>query len=118
MGARCKVGWSLGLFSALSVWLFAQQFLLAWRRHRGVLPVAIVPLIAIAVLAMAMNHNVRWILLGEDYTRRLYVTIGVFVVLTLVNAVYSAFHKVWSVAAASALVCAAWFFVGVVNSAV
>ena len=67
---------------------------------------------------MAMNHNLRWILLGEDYTRRLYVTIGVFVVLTLGNAVYSAFHRVWSVAAASALVCAAWFFVGVVNSAV
>lgn len=106
------------VFCAIGLALPAVLLFLAWRRRRTVLPVAIVPLIAIAVLAMAMNHDVRWILLGADYTRRLYVTIGVFIVLTLVNAVYSVFQRVWSVAAASALICAAWIFVGVVNSVV
>ena len=102
----CAVGLALPVF----------LLVLAWRRHSAAISVLIVPVIAVAILAFAMDHDIRWVLLGADYTRRLFATIGIFVVLTLVNAVYAAIRRAWSVAAASALICAAWFFVGVVNS--
>jgi hypothetical protein len=65
-----------------------------------------------------MNHDMRWAILGADYSRRLYVTIEVFAALTLINAIYSAIRKAWAAALASAVISLAWFFVDVVNSAV
>ena len=105
------------VFCAVGLVLPVLLLAFAWLRHRVALSVLIVPFIAAVVLALAMNHEVRWVLLGADYTRRLFVTIGILIVLTLVNAVYAAVRSVWSVTLASVLICAAWFFVGVVNSA-
>jgi len=112
-------GWVMWVFFC-GVGLVLPVFLLvlAWRRHGAAISVLIVPFIAVAVLSFAMDHDVRWVLLGADYTRRLFVTIELFVALTFVNAVYAAIRRAWSVAAASVLICAGWFFVGVVNSAV
>lgn len=65
-----------------------------------------------------MNHDIRWVLIGADYTRRLYVTIFIFMALTLINAIIATFRKAWSIAVASMVISFAWFFVGVVNSVV
>jgi hypothetical protein len=78
----------------------------------------IIPLVAVVVLALSMNHDVRWVLIGADYTRRLFITISVFVVLTFINGIFATIRRAWTVGAASALLFLAWLFVGVVNSAV
>lgn len=106
------------IFCVLGLALPTFLLVFAWRRQSATTRVLIVPLVAISVLALAMDHDVRWILLGPDYTQRLFVTIGTFTVSCLLNAIYAAIRRTWSVAAASALICAAWLFVAVVNAAV
>jgi len=92
--------------------------LLVWRRRAAVSGLMAIPLVAVLVLALSMNHDIRCVVIGADYTRRLYVTILVFVALILINAVCAAFRKAWAIAVASAVLSLAWFFIGVVNSAV
>jgi len=65
-----------------------------------------------------MDHDLRCVLIGADYTRRLFITITVSIVLTLINAIIALVRKAWSIAVASALLSLAWFFVGVINSVV
>ena len=92
--------------------------LVAWRRSGAISRLMITPLLAIFILAVSMNHDVRWILIGADYTRRLYFTILTFTVLALLNAIVAATRRAWMVTTASAVISLAWFFVGIVNSAV
>jgi hypothetical protein len=72
----------------------ASLLVLAWRRNRKVTRLLLIPVVAVVVPALAMNHEMRWALLGADYTRRLFVTIGIFTALTLINAVYASIRKV------------------------
>lgn len=109
---------SLIVFYAVGLALPAILLLLAWRRLATVSGLMIIPLIAILVLALSLNHDIRWVLIGADYTRRLYVTILVFAALTLINTVFAAFRRAWAIAVASAVLSLAWFFVGAVNSVV
>ena len=109
---------SLIVFCAVGLAFPTCLLLLAWRRHRAVSDLTIVPLIAIIILVVSLNHNVRWALIGADYTRRLFITILVFTALTLINALFAAIRREWTIAVASAVLSLAWFFVGVVNSVV
>ncbi len=104
------------VFCTVGLALPTLLLIFAWRRNRPAAGVLVIPVIALVVLALAMNHDLRWVLVGADYSRRLYVTIETFTALTLINAIYAAIRKVWLAAAASAVIAFAWFFVGVVNS--
>ncbi|UWZ85339.1 hypothetical protein [Occallatibacter riparius] len=106
------------VFCAVGVAFPAILLLLAWRRGAAVNALTLIPLIATIVLALSMNHNVRCVLIGADYTRRLYATILAFAALTLTNAAFATIRKSWAVAVASGLLSLAWLFVGVVNSVV
>lgn len=106
------------VFSAVGLAFPTILLVLAWRRDRPVAGLFIVPVTAVVVLALSLNHEMRWALMGEDYTRRLFVTIGIFTVLALINSIYAAIRRAWKVALASAVIAMAWFFVGVVNSVV
>lgn len=52
-----------------------------------------IPVLAIVALALSMNHDARWLLVGADYSRRLFITIAVLIVLTLINAVIATISK-------------------------
>jgi len=65
-----------------------------------------------------LNDLARWILIDADYSRRLFITIAVLIVLTLINAMIATISKAWSIGLASAVLSLAWLFVGLVNSAV
>ena len=106
------------VFCAVGMVFPATLLVYTWRRDQRVTAPVIVPLIAIVILALALIHDIRWVILGPDYSRRLYTTIGIFIVLTLINAIYAAIRRAWTVAIASTVVSMAWFFVGVVNSVV
>lgn len=88
-----------------------------WRRARSIQTLTI-PLAGLVVLALSLSRDIRWVLLGADYSHRLYVTIMVLIAATLINAIYSGFRRAWFACAASALISAFWFFVGAVNTAV
>ena len=106
------------IFCAVGLALPAVLLLFAWRRRAARNSLMMIPLFAILFLALSMNHGLRWVLIGEDYSRRLFVSIFVFTALTLVNAIIAAVRKSWSIALASAVLSLAWLFVGVVNSVV
>ena len=53
----------------------------AWARNRKIIAPLVVPAAAIAVLSLAMVPELRHVLIGGDYTRRLFVTIGIFAAL-------------------------------------
>ncbi len=106
------------LFCAVGLALPTCLLVYAWRRNRPVVAPLIIPGIAVVALSLAMNHDMRWAILGADYSRRFYVTIEVFADLTLINVIYAAIRKAWAAALASAVISLAWSYVGVVNSAV
>lgn len=106
------------VFCAVGLALPTILLLFAWHRRAASASLTMVPLIAIAVLALSINHDVRWVLIGADYTRRLFITIGAFAAMTLINAVFAAVRRAWIIAIASAVLSLSWLFVGVVNSVV
>ena len=106
------------VFCAVGIVFPATLLVHTWRQNRRVTAPVIIPAIAISALALAMVPDMRWLVLGTDYSRRLFMTIGVFALLTLINAIYAATRRAWTVAIASAVISLAWFFVGVINSVV
>lgn len=104
------------VFSAVGLALPAILLPFAWHRGTTKNQLIWIPFLAIAVLALSMNHAIRGALIGADYTRRLYVTISVFMALTLINSIIATIRKAWGIAVASMVISLAWFFVGVVNS--
>lgn len=106
------------VFCAVGIALPTVLLLFAWRRRTAKGALMAIPILAILALALSMDHDLRWVLIGADYTRRLFITIVVFIVLTHVNAIIALVRKAWSIAVASAVLSLAWFFVGVINSVV
>jgi len=89
----------------------------AWRRYdTSARRVLIVPALSVTLLLVAIPHGLRWILLGPDYSNRLYLTIGANVVLAFASAIYSGFKRRWMALVASAFLALAWFWVGAINS--
>ena len=106
------------VFCAVCLVSPAILLLIAWLHNRKTISSLIIPMVAVAALALSLSPEVRAVLVGADYTRRLFVTIGVFAFLTAACAIYAMFRKLWIVAVASALVALGWMFMGVVNSVV
>ncbi len=106
------------VFCAVGIAFPCCLLIFVWRRNRKLTSPLIVPMIAVLVLALAMVPAMRSVILGGDYSRRLFVTIDVFAALTLINAIYAAIRKAWATAIASAVISLAWFYLAVVNSVV
>ena len=76
------------LFCAVGLVFPCCLLVYGWRRNRTFTSPLIVPMIAVVVLALAMVPAMRSAILGGDYSRRLCITIDVFAVLVLINAIY------------------------------
>ena len=65
-----------------------------------------------------LSDLLRWIILGPDYSHRLFTTIEVNITLVTVAALYCGIKKRWLGAVASATLAFAWLWVGAINSVV
>lgn len=92
---------------------------IAWRRYDKRARMALViPALSVIFLVLIIQHDLRWILLGPDYSNRLYTTIGVNTSLAAASAVYSGIRRGWMALAASVIAALAWLWVGAINSVV
>ena len=92
---------------------------IAWRRYDWQMRTTIIaPSLSVVLLLLAIPHDLRWIILGPDYSQRLFTTIEVNMVLVTGAALYCAVKKRWIGAVASAMLALAWLWVGAINSVV
>jgi len=106
------------VYCAVALFLPASILLFNWFQKPAVRGLVIAPAIATVLLALSVNRHPRWVLLGPDYSDRLYLTIEIVAGLSLVNAIYAAIKRAWTVAAAALLMSIAWLYLGIVNSVV
>jgi hypothetical protein len=78
----------------------------------------VVPILSLLLLALAIQRDLRWMLLGPNYSRRLYLTIETVMLSTAVAGVYSLVRRQCTIALASVILALSWLWVGAVNSVV
>ena len=78
----------------------------------------VVPVAALIVLGLSLIPEMKSALVGADYSRRLFLTIDVFIGLTAANVIFAAMRRHWPVAIASALVAVGWIYMAAINSVV
>jgi hypothetical protein len=64
-------------FCAICLAVPACLLLLVWSRNRKARIPSVIPVVAVFVLGLAMISELKSVLIGADYTRRLFVTIDV-----------------------------------------
>jgi hypothetical protein len=102
-----------------SIVLPALLFALAWRKNFQREPrTLLVPTLSAVLLLLAVVRDLKWSLLGPDYSDRLYVTIGVNMLLAVVATVYFGVRKRWIAAIAALILALDWLYMGAVNSVV
>jgi hypothetical protein len=106
------------IFCAICLACPACLLLLAWVRNRKVIAASIIPMAALIVLGFAMFPEMKSVLVGADYSHRLFLTIDVFIGLAAVSLIYAAWRRLWLVAIASALVSLGWIYLAAINSTV
>jgi len=90
----------------------------AWRRNKREKATFVLLLVSGILLLSATVRDIRWVLLGADYTNRLYVTIGLNVFLAAVCGLYLAFTRRFLAALSAIVLVFRWLYMGVVNSVV
>src|SRR5215470_6576503 len=94
-------------------------FTLAWRKYFQREPrTLLVPTLSAVLLLLAVVRDLKWSLLGPDYSNRLYVTIGLNMLLAVVATVYFGVRKRWIAALAALILALDWLYMGAVNSVV
>jgi hypothetical protein len=92
---------------------------IAWRRYdKSARTTLIVPALSVIFLLLVIQHDLRWILLGPDYSHRLYLTIEANALLAAASGIYSGIKRGWMALGASVIVALAWLWVGAINSVV
>lgn len=90
----------------------------AWRRNKREKTTFVLLLVSGILLLSATVRDIKWILLGGDYTNRLYVTIGLNMALAAVCGLYLAFTRRLLAALSAIVLVFGWLYLGVVNSVV
>ena len=107
------------IFVALGLLLPLVLIGIAWRRYdKSARTTLIVPALSVIFLLLIIQHDLRWILLGPDYSNRLYTTIELNALLAGASAVYSGVKRGWMALAASVIAALSWLWVGAINSVV
>src|SRR3954468_7557223 len=90
----------------------------AWRRNKREKATFGLLLVSEILLLSATVRDIKWVLLGADYTNRLYVTIGLNMLLAAVCGLYLAFTRRFLAALSALVLVFGWLYMGVVNSVV
>jgi hypothetical protein len=90
----------------------------AWRRNKREKATFVLLLVSGILLLSATMRDIKWVLLGADYTNRLYVTIGLNMLLASVCGLYLAFTRRFLAALSAIVLVFGWLYMGVVNSVV
>ncbi|PYU24963.1 MAG: hypothetical protein DMG32_12875 [Acidobacteria bacterium] len=90
----------------------------AWiSSNRRPIELLVLTLSALLFLSGAVR-SLKLILLGLDYSHRLFTTIGVNILVATVLGLYFAIRRRWIAAIAAAILAVAWLMAGAINSAV
>lgn len=65
-----------------------------------------------------MVPEIKSVLVGADYSRRLFLTMCVFIALSGISVMFAARRESWLVLAASMLVGLGWIYMAAINSVV
>lgn len=91
---------------------------LAWRRNKREKVTFVLLLVSGILLLSATLRDIKWVVLGGDYTSRLYVTIGLNILLVAICGLYLVFTRRFLAAISAIVLVLGWLYCGVVNSAV
>jgi hypothetical protein len=105
------------LIYEIYAWLLLPIFLLsvAWRRNKREKATFALLLVSGILLLSATVPDIKWVLLGRDYTNRLYVTIGLNMLLAAACGLYLAFTRRFLAALSAIVLVFGWLYMGVVN---
>jgi preprotein translocase subunit SecF len=110
------------LIVRLIVWisLFLPLLLLAfvWNKVRTPQITLIILTISSLLLISSSNRTAKWIVLGPDYSNRLFTTIGLNLLLAVGIGIYMVIKRRWDAGAAAIVLALAWFIVWSINSVV
>lgn len=111
---------NLWIYYAIYVWLALPLVLLymAWRKNTREKITFVLLIVSAVALLSATSRGVKLALLGEDYTNRLYVTIGLNILLSVASGVYLVITRRFIAALAGVMLVLGWFYMGVLNSVV
>jgi len=90
----------------------------AWRRNKREKATFVLLVVSGILLLAATVRDIKWVLLGGDYTNRLYVTIGVNMLLSALCGLYLAFTHRFLAALSAVVLFLGWLYLGAVNSVV
>lgn len=90
----------------------------AWRRNRREKATFVLLLVSGILLLSATVRDIKWVLPGGDYTHRLYVTIGLNMLLAAVCGLYLTFTRRFLAALSAIALVFGWLYMGVVHSVV
>src|SRR5215470_16858791 len=91
---------------------------LAWGRNKKENATFVLLLVSGLLLLSATVRNIKWALLGGDYTHRLYVTIEVNILLAAICGLYLACTRRFLAALSATVLALGWLYCGIVNSVV
>ncbi len=88
----------------------------AWRRDKREKATLVLLFVSGILLLSATVRDVRWVLLGGDYTNRLYVTIGMNMLIAALCGLYLALTRRFLAALSATVLAFGWLYLEVVNS--
>jgi hypothetical protein len=88
----------------------------AWRKNKKEKATCFLLLLSGILLLSATVRDIKWILLGGDYSNRLHVTIGMNMVLSAMCGLYLAITRRFLAALSAIVLFFGWCYMGVVNS--
>jgi hypothetical protein len=90
----------------------------AWRGNKREKATFVLLLLSGILLLSSTVRDIKWVLLGGDYTNRLYVTIGLNMVISTMCGLYLVFTRRFLAALSAIVMVFGWLYLGVINSAV
>jgi hypothetical protein len=90
----------------------------AWRRDHKEKITSVFLALSTALALAASVHDVKWALLGPDYSNRLYATIGINMAIAVILGLYLGITRRWVAALAAIILALDWLYMGAINSVV
>jgi hypothetical protein len=90
----------------------------AWRRDKREKSTFIVLALSAILLLASAVRDVKVTLLGPDWSNRLYMTIGINMLVAVILSLYLGITRRWVAAFAAIMLALDWLYLGAINSVV